>query len=138
MSENSHVCPKCQKTFYNTTSITDYELLEDPDVMLCEECFHRSKGLVKVGNHYVPWNYRFYRENGINVPEDPEHFEDVNSSIPTIGWDEEFHKFTLSFAGPDYGGYDVQGFVWYFDSIADILTEMGLNKASELMIGEKK
>jgi hypothetical protein len=84
--------------------------------------FTKTKGLIKVDNHYVPWNYRNHSDTAGPTE------EDENADLPTISWDKEYGKYKVDFMGADHGGYDVRPFVWYFDTIDDILAEMGLVK----------
>jgi hypothetical protein len=52
------------------------------------------------------------------------HHEDVYAKLPTISWCEKYKKWGVEFVGADSGGYDVQHFVWYYNSHEDIIKEM--------------
>lgn len=90
----------------------------------CSECAADDKGLVKVGNHYVPWAYHNYLDDdGTETPYE-KYNADINASFPKIKWNDDKNKFQVIFSGADFRGYDNQEFVWYFDSIEDIFDEM--------------
>ncbi len=78
--------------------------------------------LVKVNNHYVPWNYIYWIHNKKERKMDIR--EDVNAFFPKIKFNKEFNKWEVTFISADIGGYDIQKFKWYFDNKQDILKEM--------------
>jgi len=76
--------------------------------------------LIKVGNYYVPKQYRF-DDDGMERAFGP---DDVNASLPGLKWDDELGKWAVNFHSPDSGGYETMGFVWYFDTIEDLIEVM--------------
>lgn len=80
-----------------------------------------SPYLIKVENHYVPASYLFFADSG---QENIQYVDDKHASFPKIRFDDIFKKYRVEFDGADFGGYDVAGFTWYFDSIVDIIKEM--------------
>jgi hypothetical protein len=118
----AHTCKNCGKVCMGVLSNCEYEHFISK-YGLCEECYVESKGLVKSGNHYVPWSYCHFIHTGEPSP----GIEDANASLPSISWCEKYKKYKVEFNDADIGGYDVQPFVWYFDSLEDILLEMGVN-----------
>ena len=120
MTENVHTC-KCGEGIHSYNSY-DVDFFEKYGV--CKSCYHKSKGLIKVGNHYVPWEYRNHAELTGDTPAIPEHYEDVYAALPTIEWCKERMKWKVTFAAADIGGYDVCTIEWYFDSKEDIIQEM--------------
>ena len=120
MTENIYVC-KCGKGMHSYCP-HNIEFFEKNG--MCEECYYKSKGLIQVGNHYVPWEYRNHAELTGDEPANPEYYEDVNASLPTVEWCEENKKWKVSFAAADFGGYDVCPIEWYFDNKEDIIKEM--------------
>lgn len=80
-----------------------------------------SPYIIKVDNHYVPAGYLFYEDTG----EENTHFiHDKYASLPQIEFDENSGKYKITGDCADFGGYDVTGFTWYFDSVEDIIKEM--------------
>lgn len=77
--------------------------------------------LIKVDNHYVSAKYLFYEDSG---EERTNYIEDKNASLPRIVFHNDSGKWIVAFDSPDIGGYDVQEFEWYFDSVEDIIKEM--------------
>lgn len=120
MAENVYKC-KCGEGIHSYNP-WDIEFFEKNGV--CEDCYHAAKPLIKSGTHYVPWEYRNHAEPKGDSPAEPEHFEDVNASLPSISWCEEHKKWKVEFYAPDAGGYDVCHVVWYYDSKEDIIKEM--------------
>lgn len=80
--------------------------------------------LIKVGNHYVPEEYRIWSNTKEERP--PAYYEDADAALPSIHWDQELNKYVVEFSGPDSGGYDVMMFTWYYDSIQDYLKDLGI------------
>jgi len=120
---NRQTCPIC-KTEYSE-SIDPWECSLINKRGKCKECIVKEKGLIKVGTHYVPWDYQNSIEfEGQEASKDAEYYEDVNASLPRISWDEHYKKWKLEFTGADFGGYDCQNFVWYFDTKEDIINAM--------------
>lgn len=122
------ICKECGRSFSPLRIYPmEREKIIIEQVGMCEECFGKSKGLIKVGNHYVPWIY--HHNINVNLEEktikisktNSEYIEDINSSFPKAEWDEEYKKYKVSFDGADFGGYDVEDFEWYFDTKEDIL-----------------
>jgi hypothetical protein len=102
----------------------------------CRKCYEKSKGLIKDGNHYVPWNYHNNAERHGDEPGNPEFYEDVRASLPSVSWSAQHEKFVLIFDSPDLGGYDVTTLKWYYDSLEDLMEDMGLSKDErEIKVG---
>lgn len=120
MAENVYIC-KCGEGIHDYNS-WDMKFFESRK--MCEKCYVKAKGLIKSGNHYVPWDYRNNAEISGDEPGNPEYYEDVNASLPKISWDEEHRLWKITFSGPDIGGYDAITFVWYYKSKEDILKDM--------------
>jgi len=120
MTENMYTC-KCGEGIHSY-NLFDVEFFEKNGI--CQDCYEKDKGLIKVDNHYVPWNYRNHAEIKGDDPADPEYYEDVNAFLPTIEYDEEYSKWKLTFMSADIGGYDVTILTWYFDSKEEILEEL--------------
>lgn len=78
-----------------------------------------SEYLIKVNNHYVPAEYLFYLDSG---QEKDNYVDDKHAALPKIEYNGS--KYSITFDGPDFGGYDVTSFTWYFDSVEDIIKEM--------------
>ena len=114
-------CPKCDE--FDPRSVER--------VGLCSKCYSAKQPLIKVDNHYVPWNYRHYTDSGETMKKD--HEEDVNASLPTVEWCDKRKKFKVTFTAADTGGYDVTPVSWYFDSVEDILKTMGLGSVEILI-----
>lgn len=89
---------------------------------MCPDCLADSKGLVKVDNHYVPWKYRNHTDT--LLPTDPDYFDDVYAKLPKVEWCDKHKKYKIIFDGPDFGGYDVYRFEWYYDTKEDIIKAM--------------
>jgi hypothetical protein len=120
----THTCKNCGKVCMGV--MTDHEYKNFVSKYgLCKKCYVESKGLVKSGSHHVPWDYRY--DAGTSKEMESEYYDDVNASLPSISWCEKYKKYKVEFSDADIGGYDVQPFVWYFDSLEDILLEMGVN-----------
>ena len=114
-----HTCPRCGKYFTNH----EPEAFIKPQGM-CKVCYVKSKGLVKVNNHYVPWDYVFHTISG--QPRNTDYVQDANAELPKISWCDEHKKYEVEFTGADCGGRDTRSFVWYFDTVADIMEEMDI------------
>jgi len=98
------------------------------------ESNEENESLIKVDNHYVPWTYRYYSDTKQKAKMAEEHYEDVYAYLPTIGWCDTCNKFKVMFASADSGGHDVIHLVWYFDTIDDILKEMGFDKHAKITV----
>jgi|GEM_PF-4541732 len=116
-------CEQCKREFSSSISSTDVKFITN--LGKCEECSLHDKGLIKVGNHYVPWSYRNYlKPDGSEELTPEEHYEDVNAFFPKFSFDDCHKKWKIMFSGTDFGGHDVQEFTWYFDSLEDMMEEM--------------
>jgi hypothetical protein len=67
--------------------------------------------------YYVPWTYEYYEDSR---QRNTKYIEDKCAEPPRISFDKERGKWKLEFDGPDSGGYDVQGFEYFFDTKEDI------------------
>ena len=56
------------------------------------ECFKKSKGLVKIGNHYVPWGYHNWSGLDYTKERSASAVEDINASLPKITYCKENNK----------------------------------------------
>jgi len=84
-----------------------------------------DKKLIKDGNHYVPWDYRFWTDdNGSSAKFEPEYQDDRFASLPSLEYDKEKQKWRCSFHAPDFGGYDVFMCEWYYDTIDDFIKDI--------------
>ena len=68
--------------------------------------------------YYVPKEYE-YQRNGERIQRG--FIEDAACKPPHVKFDDELKKWALHFSGTDFGGYDAQNFVYYFDNLNDIL-----------------
>ena len=52
----------------------------------------------------------------------PEYYDDVHAmeAFPKAEWDEEHHKYRLTFHCADFGGYDVCSMEFYFDTWGEL------------------
>jgi len=115
-------CPECDKFYSATLDSYMNEYIRARG--MCRDCLEDTKGLVKVGNHYVPWAYRNNAEPQGDTPSPARHYEDANASLPSITMDERYGKWKLTFDSADFGGYDVTTLTWYFDNLADLIAMM--------------
>lgn len=122
MNEHNITCPVCGRVF--TSTIHSYTVQFIQNLGKCEDCALKAKGLIKVDDHYVPWSYRNSLDpNGSEEPaEDSDFFEDKNAKLPFVEVENGLLKIT--FHGADGGGYDVQEFIWYFNTWDDIIKAM--------------
>jgi len=81
-----------------------------------------SPFLIKVENHYVPAEYYFYDDTANERNSDL--VDDVCTKFPHIFFDKESNKWIIEFASANFGGYDVEIFRWYYDSLDDIIKEL--------------
>jgi len=126
ISEKSSVCPECRKKFFDLIDKDQCDFIQN--LGKCKECCIKEKGLIKIGSHYVLYSYRTdVKSDGSEKHRIEQHFEDVNVTFPKISWNESYEKWQVKFDGADFAGYDVQHFVWYFDSVEDIINEMKEN-----------
>lgn len=105
-------CKNCNK------DISERVIRRNIKLDMCDSCVEESMGLVKVGNHYVPWGYRNYSDT--LKPSEPDYYDDVNAEIPKVEWCDKYKKYKLTFQGADFGGYDVNELVRYFDTKEEI------------------
>lgn len=93
---------------------------------VCPKCLKDSMGLIKVDNHYVPWRYRnnvdFDMEsNKVTISKgNADYYDDIYAKMPKVEWCDKYKKYKFTFEGADFGGYDVDGFEWYFDTKEEI------------------
>ncbi len=127
MKEKIIICPECNST---TDPVWAPAKKSAPSLAakfiesegMCMECFKKSKGLVKIEDHYVPWSYRNWADSPKKRSADDA--EDINADLPEITYCKEHKKWKLEFTGADSGGYDVQLFTWYFDDLNSIFLKM--------------
>ena len=107
---------------------------------ICEKCFIKSKGLVKSGNHYVPWIYRYathipqYNSGKNYLKIKSKHYTDVNSVLPKISWCSKTKKWKIEFVAEIFvvtptvlgnnSEWKILDLVWYFDTEKDIISNM--------------
>lgn len=110
--------PLTNRTYSNT-----------PDNVTCPNCIATFPGwllarindpLVKTEEgYYVHWSYVRRRDTGeLRKKYNEEH---TQAAPPSYYYDKKYKKWALAFCAADSGGYDVQDFIFYFDSEEDIL-----------------
>jgi hypothetical protein len=117
-------CPICGIEFSYCIRRTQHTMVNK--IGKCEKCFIKEQPLIKVDNHYVPVNYRYYIEEdgSMSHERDDEFHEDVYAELPSVKWSDHRQKWKVTFTAPDIGGYDVCTIVWYFDNLEDIINQM--------------
>lgn len=50
------MCNACDKSFNGIYEKMECEYIEAAG--MCQECLEKSKGLIKIDDHYVHWDYR--------------------------------------------------------------------------------
>lgn len=72
------------------------------------------------GGCLIPKSYRVYSDTGAKMT--PEYYDDVYAmkAFPKAEWDEEHHKYRLTFHCADFGGYDVCSMEFYFDTWGEL------------------
>ena len=77
---------------------------------------------IRIENKLVPLKYYFY--SGSRHPRISDHVEDVNASLPRISYTGDY--WMLEFDSAEFGGYDVCSFHYLYDSLDDLLHDLGI------------
>ncbi len=76
--------------------------------------------------YFISKYYEFYKDNGeVRSYED---IEDCRAVPPGIAYNKDLNKWCLTFDSADMGGYDVQEFEYYFDSLPALMSFLGFTE----------
>jgi len=110
-------CPQCKIDRSKATVPGTEKYIKERGV--CDTCWEENLPLIKrKEGYYVPGGYDIWPDTmEERIPND---CEDEKARPPRIEWSENKQKWALVFDSADCGGYDVQSFIYYFDTKKDI------------------